>query len=89
MCSAGICRKHLVETDRAVTVTRLLNRVEELPLKGRKVLCHKCSQALQQPSQVQGVRICQDLDEPKQGENNNLRMRPQRRQIADGGGISQ
>jgi hypothetical protein len=33
VCSAGICRKHLLETDRAVTVTRLLNRVEELPLK--------------------------------------------------------
>ena len=52
VCSAGICRKHLVETDRAVTVTRLLNRVEELPLRARKLLCNQCSQAVQQPSQV-------------------------------------
>ena len=36
-----------------------------------------------------GGRICQGLDEPKQGEDNNLRMRPQRRQITDGGGIFQ
>ncbi len=50
MCSARICRKHLVETDRAVTVTRILNREEELPLKVRKLLCHKCSLALRQPS---------------------------------------
>jgi hypothetical protein len=50
VCSAGICRKHLVEIDRAVAVTRLLNREEELPLRTRKLLCHKCSQALQQPS---------------------------------------
>jgi hypothetical protein len=50
VCSAGICRKHLLETDRAVTVTRLMNRVEELPLKARKLVCNKCSQAVQQPS---------------------------------------
>jgi hypothetical protein len=50
VCSAGICSKHLVETDRAVTVTRLLNRVEELPLKARKLVCNKCSQALHQTS---------------------------------------
>jgi hypothetical protein len=49
VCSAGICRKHLVETDRAITVTRLLNRAEELPLKARKLMCHTCAQALQQP----------------------------------------
>jgi len=47
VCSAGICRKHLVETDRAVTVTRLLNREEELPLRTRRLLCPKCNQALQ------------------------------------------
>ena len=46
VCSAGLCRKHLIETDRAITVTRLLNRMEELPLKARQLLCHKCSRAL-------------------------------------------
>jgi hypothetical protein len=50
VCSAGICRKHLVETDRAVTVIRLINREEELPLRTRKLLCHKCSEALHQHS---------------------------------------
>jgi hypothetical protein len=53
VCSAGICRTHLVETDRPVTATRLLNREVELPLRARKLLCHKCSQALQQGSKVQ------------------------------------
>ena len=52
VCSVGICRKHVVETEPVVTVTRPLNRAEELPLRTRKLLCHKCSLALQQGSRV-------------------------------------
>ena len=39
-------RKHLTQTDRAIIVTRLLNRVEELPRKARRLLCHKSNRAL-------------------------------------------
>ena len=52
VCSAGLCRKQLIETGRAVTVTKLLNRVEELPQKHAPVLM----------PQVQGACGIRDRD---------------------------
>ena len=47
-CSAGLCGRHAVEGSAAVTAQTLINRVVELPLKARLLLCHKCQAALNQ-----------------------------------------
>ena len=48
-CSAGVCGRHAVEESRAVTAQALLNRVVELPLRARLLLCQACAGALGQP----------------------------------------
>ncbi len=48
VCLREFCRKHAIETDRAVTVTRLINRIETLPKRARSLLCQQCSEAMRQ-----------------------------------------
>ena len=47
-CSAGVCGRHAVEESRAVTAQALVNRVIELPLRTRLLLCGACRDALAQ-----------------------------------------
>ena len=47
-CSAGLCGRHAVEGSAAVTTHALINRVVELPLKTRLLLCGACRDALAQ-----------------------------------------
>jgi hypothetical protein len=48
-CSAGICIEHAIEVSSDVTTTYMLGRVVALPVKARRLLCHVCKSALQQP----------------------------------------
>jgi hypothetical protein len=48
-CSAGLCGRHVVEESQAVTTEMLINRVVELPLRARRLLCKTCADALAQP----------------------------------------
>ena len=47
-CSAGLCGRHAVEESQAVTTHALINRVVELPLSTRLLLCGACRNALAQ-----------------------------------------
>ena len=47
-CSAGLCGRHAVEGSTAVTTHALINRVVELPLRTRLMLCGACRDALAQ-----------------------------------------
>jgi hypothetical protein len=49
-CSAGLCTRHVVEESQAVTTEMLINRVVELPVRARRLLCLTCGEALRQPS---------------------------------------
>ena len=48
-CSAGLCARHVVEESQAVTTQGLINRVLELPVRARRLLCKTCADALGQP----------------------------------------
>jgi hypothetical protein len=46
---AGICTEHAIEMSSDVTTTYILNRNVMLPIKARRLLCHVCKNALEQP----------------------------------------
>ena len=48
-CSAALCGRHVVEESQAVTTQALMNRVVELPVRARRLLCKTCADALGQP----------------------------------------
>ena len=48
-CSAGLCARHVVEEGQAVTTQLPINRVVELPVTVRRLLCKTCGDALRQP----------------------------------------
>ena len=47
--SAALCGRHVVEEGQAVTAEMLINRVVELPVRARRLLCKTCADAFGQP----------------------------------------
>jgi hypothetical protein len=48
-CSAGLCLDHAVIVAKRLRHLAPINKIEDLPLEGRMVLCRTCQRALDQP----------------------------------------